>query len=315
MLIYRFPHLEVVEKKGVFQKIDSFPKSGFIISKFTGNESYIFIEDNENSALYFSENKNPLSTKKDYFEAGEKLLHELKTTAVKKTVLSRILSQTFNEQKTISLFHLLEKEYPNAFVYCFSDPILGTWIGASPEVLLKKEKGIFKTTALASTKKVNDLSDWNEKEIEEHHFVEEFIEEKLKLSGLKSIKKTEVFESIAGPVKHLCSEFHFSANATSFEAILKSLHPTPAVCGFPQEKALQQIKRFEKHKREFYAGYIGELNKTKSSIFVNLRCCQITKNQIHLYLGGGYTADSTVLSEWEETENKSKTILDLIQKL
>jgi isochorismate synthase len=36
---------------------------------------------------------------------------------------------------------------------------------------------------------------------------------------------------------------------------------------------------------------------------------------MYLYLGGGYTKDSNPELEWEETENKSKTLLDLVQKL
>ena len=78
-------------------------------------------------------------------QAGEKLVIALQNSEVKKTVLSRIHSQTFDTSKSLELFYLIEKEYPSAFVYCFSDPILGTWLGASPEILLKKEKDIFQT--------------------------------------------------------------------------------------------------------------------------------------------------------------------------
>jgi isochorismate synthase len=48
---------------------------------------------------------------------------------------------------------------------------------------------------------------------------------------------------------------------------------------------------------------------------VNLRCCQVTKGKINLYVGGGYTKDSNPEMEWQETENKSRTILNLVEKL
>jgi isochorismate synthase len=314
MLIYRFPKQEITRKNGGFAKIKTFPKNGFVIQKFKGSDAYVFEEDETQNSFTFLKNQAPLFTKKDYLLVGEKLLHTLKTKEVKKTVLSRIHSQTFDTSKSLELFYLIEKEYPSAFVYCFSDPILGTWLGASPEILLKKEKDIFQTTALASTKNADDPSPWNEKEKKEQEFVRVFINENLQSLGIDAIEQTEVYESFAGPVKHLRSDFHFSSS-NSVETILNCLHPTPAVSGFPQKSALKLIDELEQHKREFYAGYIGEINDGQTAIYVNLRCCQIIENQIHLYLGGGYTRESNPLLEWEETENKSRTILDIIQKL
>ena len=314
MLIYRFPKQEITKKNGGFAKIKTFPKNGFVIQKFKGSDAYVFEEDETQNSFTFLKNQHPLFTKNDYLQAGEKLVIALQNSKVKKTVLSRIHSQTFDTSKSLELFYLIEKEYPSAFVYCFSDPILGTWLGASPEILLTKEKDIFQTTALASTKNADDPSPWNEKEKKEQDYVREFIDCKLQALGIDIIKQTEVHESQAGPVKHLRSDFHFSSSK-SIEAILNCLHPTPAVCGLPQKSALKLIDELEQHKREFYAGYIGEINDEQTAIYVNLRCCQITENKIHLYLGGGYTRESNPLLEWEETENKSRTILDIIQKL
>ena len=314
MLIYRFPNQEITKKNGGFVKIKNFPKNGFVIQKFKGSDAYVFEEDETQNSFTFLKNKAPLFTKKDYLKAGKKLVIALQNSKVKKTVLSRIHSQTFDTSKSLELFYHLEREYPSAFVYCFSDPILGTWLGASPEILLTKEKDIFQTTALASTKNADDPSPWNEKEKKEQAYVREFIDRNLQDLSIDAIEQTEVYESFAGPVKHLRSDFHFSSS-NSVETILNCLHPTPAVSGFPQKSAIKLIDELEQHKREFYAGYIGEINDGQTAIYVNLRCCQIIENQIHLYLGGGYTRESNPLLEWEETENKSRTILDIIQKL
>jgi isochorismate synthase len=48
---------------------------------------------------------------------------------------------------------------------------------------------------------------------------------------------------------------------------------------------------------------------------VNLRCAQITADRAYLFLGGGFTADSVVESEWQETENKARTLLNVIENL
>jgi isochorismate synthase len=57
---------------------------------------------------------------------------------------------------------------------------------------------------------------------------------------------------------------------------------------------------------------IGELQAEELNVYVNLRCGQIIGDELYLYLGGGFTAESDPEKEWEETENKSKTLLDLL---
>jgi isochorismate synthase len=57
--------------------------------------------------------------------------------------------------------------------------LFGTWIGATPEVLLSIENEEVKTISLAGTKKSNDESAWNAKEKEEQAIVTQFIEQTL----------------------------------------------------------------------------------------------------------------------------------------
>ena len=59
---------------------------------------------------------------------------------------------------------------------------------------------------------------------------------------------------------------------------------------------------------------IGIINENSSHIYVNLRCAEIIDHQAFLYLGGGFTKDSNIHSEWEETENKAKTLLNVMKK-
>jgi len=93
------------------------------------------------------------------------------------------------------------------------------------------------------------------------------------------------------------------------------LHPGPAICGTPQETAYNYINQYESHQRDSYCGFIGPMNIAEdSALYVNLRSMRIYKNQVLLYVGGGITIDSEPREEWEETENKSLTLLDVIQK-
>ena len=97
------------------------------------------------------------------------------------------------------------------------------------------------------------------------------------------------------------------------------LHPTPAVNGVPKEQSKRLIKQIElegsNQDRSLYSGFIGLASKTSSKLYVNLRCCQLTKNNAHIYVGGGYTIQSKVENEWEETESKSETLTRIFDLL
>lgn len=315
MLIYRFPGQEIIQKTGCFQLLESEIKEGFIVSNFDGSEKYIFIENESDAEIKILDKEIQSVSKADYLFQGTKLVAAIRHLGIQKTVLSRVLSQEFETSKTLDLFHLLEQNYPKAFVYCFSDENLGTWLGASPEILLQQFGNSGFTIALASTKKPEDNSDWNEKEILEQAFVSEFIGEQLHSIGIQNIEKEGPYDHFAGPVKHLRTDFSFSLDGISVNDVISTLHPTPAVSGLPQNLSLDLIQSLEKHNRELYAGFIGLAASDKASFFVNLRCCQVTKGKINLYVGGGYTKDSNPEMEWQETENKSRTILNLVEKL
>jgi isochorismate synthase len=314
MLLYRFPGKEIVQKMGSFEKQVSFSSSGFIVSSFNGEEKYLFVEKEQQASGI--PNKTIVSVnKEEYLKQGEKLVAAIRNLGIQKTVLSRIETQDFDSEKALDLFYLLEKQYPTAFVYCFFDETLGTWLGASPEILFQKFGNYGFTVALAATKKVTDSSSWNQKETLEQAFVSDFILERLNQIEISDVEQTGPFEHQAGPVKHLKTDFSFSIDSYSSFEIMEALHPTPAVSGLPQAISLELIDSLEKHQRELYAGFIGLVEENQASVYVNLRCCQLSQGKIHLYLGGGYTKDSDPQHEWEETVNKSKTILDLVQKL
>ena len=101
--------------------------------------------------------------------------------------------------------------------------------------------------------------------------------------------------------------------------LIDKLHPTPAVCGLPKETAKQFILKNEGYDREFYTGFLGELNidfrtfkKDNSDLFVNLRCMEVEKNTATIYVGCGITKDSIPEMEYIETVNKSMTIRKVV---
>ena len=180
------------------------------------------------------------------------------------------------------------------------------------------------------TYKENDNVFWGNKEIEEQQLVTDFIENQIKdISTNLQIEKAKTIK--AGTLLHLKSKVDGDLKKeASLQKLIRALHPTPAVCGMPKAPAKAFILEHENYNREFYTGFLGELNletevkprtgrrnienraytvKRKSTqLYVNLRCMQIKDNKALVYVGGGITETSNPENEWEETVAKSKVV-------
>lgn len=313
LLRYRIPGEASIEKEGTFLKIDGLENvNGFIISDFQQQNIFRFEEGSKVSLFQESVQKPVVVSKTEYLQNGSNFLSELKSKGLKKAIFSRVKQLSVPKQKSEQLYQELCSEYPNAFVYEVKSAQLGHWIGATPEVLLQGEMSEVVTVALASTKRSDDNTSWGEKELEEQGLVADFVEDCLKDSNLVYTRSQRA-EHMAGPVKHLINRFTIS-NLQEPVRLLKKLHPTPAVSGLPRKEAIELINNHEVHDRRLYTGFIGLIGK-KHRLYVNLRCAQIIEDDMYIYVGGGYTRDSIVDDEWEETENKAKTISRVIENL
>ena len=314
-LLYRLPFEEVVEKFGCFQKVPFGElHSGFIVSTFNKDEAFLFEEGVESNSTNKLDPETPICYEKsEYMEIGTEFIAEIQTRKLSKAIFSRIKQVSLEIEPRIAFKALCEK-YPNAFVYLISSEFFGTWIGATPETLIACNRDSGHTVALAGTLKSSDQTPWGEKERLEQQYVTDFIHGKLTELGISEIKMDGPHDRIAGPVKHLETSFQFSMHGQTPRNIAEKIHPTPAVSGLPQTEALNLISMHERHNRQLYAGCIGILGE-RTDLFVNLRCAQIIGKEVYLYVGGGFTKDSIVEKEWQETENKSRTLLDVLENL
>ncbi len=316
ILKYRIPGESIVEKIGEFNiDYDTKDPNGFVVGDFISDALYNFQEGIGEGELSFLSEEPYIISKEEYLKDADTVLATFDSTELQKVVLSRIKKVHFNEAKSVMFFNELVKTYPNAFVYLISSRLFGTWIGATPEILLVTALHSGFTMALAGTKKADDTSEWESKEKEEQQFVTDFIQNRLIKNRYENVELSGPFEVVAGPVKHLRTDISFDFDSENALKTIRTLHPTPAVSGLPQKDAISLILETEKHERLFYSGFIGIMGQHKNQLYVNLRCCQIQKGAAYLYLGGGYTKDSIPELEWQETENKSKTLLNILQKL
>lgn len=323
---------------GIFQKndhlyfLETFEEKGFVFAPFDAEEipyiplefADIYVEMVHNKNYYFE--STPLNANsnvgRDYFEElVAKGVEAIEDHQFQKVVLSRreeVAVPNFDIQATMrKMIH----QYPDAFKYCFSHPKVGTWMGATPEQFLKTNGNAIKTVALAGTQLASGAKNpvWKEKEKIEQQLVTDFIVESL--TGLvKEVTLTSPYSVRAGNLWHIKTDITASIKSKKFlKKVITALHPTSAVCGLPKEPAKDFIRINEGYDREYYSGFLGELNidlvtfKTiQTDLFVNLRCMKVTKDKAQVYVGCGITKDSIPEAEYLETVNKSMTMKKIL---
>ncbi|WP_445719244.1 isochorismate synthase [Flavobacterium sp.] len=288
-----------------------FHEGKHVVIPFEGNK---FSQGNlEKLEQKSAENFISETNQKEAFEnLVAKGIEAIKQGEFDKVVLSRKI--VLKEQISIvETFQNLITAYPTAFRYLFCHPKIGLWMGATPEQLVKINQNQFETVALAGTQLYSENVVWATKEIEEQQFVTDYIVTKVK-DKVTQFMVTDAKTVKAGNLAHLKSLISGDLT-TDFHVndLIKTLHPTPAVCGLPKEKTIDFILKNEGYNRKYYAGFLGEYNKNnQTDLFVNLRCLEVENDVVNIYVGCGITKDSNPEKEFVETENKSMTMRNVL---
>jgi len=246
--------------------------------------------------------------------AYEQMIVQAVTTLTRekweKVVLSRRWKTNRHRLDPYELFQRLVAAYPAAAVYLFSDARYGTWLGATPETLLRMDEERLYTMSLAGTRSAAEKEAFSDKEKHEQAVVTDFIDRALRqTAGVYDIQQETPELVPAGEIWHLRTLFKARRKAPfEPEALLQNLHPTPAVVGWPRREALSYLRQVEGYPRQAYTGYFGLTQGDRAHYFVNLRCMQMTVQSLYLYAGGGITHLSDPAREWEETEEKMQTL-------
>lgn len=255
-----------------------------------------------------------------YAEEFAHCLKHLQSQEVDKIVLSRTLHLHMDDSLSAddrrNLYIVACHRYPHSYV-ALIDSGDSAWLIATPEVLLEEKEGTLRTMALAATMSIEEGAhlrpqQWSQKNRREQQIVAEYIASRLTSLGIE-FAPSAIHTKIAGQLVHLCTDFSMNID-DNIGRIIAALHPTPAVCGLPTERAHQLITDIESHQRSYYAGFSGPIRlDTGTHLFVTLRCMHLEGSTARLYAGGGLLADSDVESEWIETQRKLKTMLNVLQ--
>jgi isochorismate synthase len=287
-----------------------------VLDKLKSIRHYTSVEFLNGKGIYVTEMN-------EFTKQVKELQEEIKSGKIKKAVLSRIHIEPKKAKFDVSrLFTELCNKYPNAFVYVFQIPRAGCWIGATPEPLVLVRNDTVETISLAGTQKLDNIPyeeiQWPLKELEEQDIVTQYIENVLLRFNVTDFQKTGPFSQIAGNIVHLKTRFLFDAGLIGHRLgeFVGILHPTPSICGSPQDVSFELLEKIEPHQREYYTGLLGPVNMdNETSLYVNLRCMKVLENKFALYLGAGITSGSVPESEWDETNQKKMTLLSVIEKL
>lgn len=299
--------------------VEGIGQPGFVISPFLPDQiSYTipYAPTARNNAQEQYPFPEASTTREDYYSEIEAIQLSIGRYDDKKIVAARVRVD-YSRMDVAGTFLQLTKTYPDAYVFCFSTPQTGCWIGATPELLLSRHNRKFTTMALAGTRKAYTPGPWDLKNEKEQQMVVAYIEHCLAANSL-NVRNEGPTTRRAGAIEHICSYIEAETEKSDFSLgilrhLLHTLSPTPATAGVPKEDALRIITTNEKFDRAFYGGFCGPFRSIDDfTFFVMLRCGRAEANRFALFAGGGITAMSEKAAEWEETELKLTTLREMI---
>jgi isochorismate synthase len=215
----------------------------------------------------------------------------------------------------------LRTAYPSCFTYLVTGADGTAFAGASPELLIRRSGSFAFAQPMAGSvaRGASDAEDErlardlvaSSKDADEHRLVSRFVVDALEpyamgvaAHGPEVVRFTNI--------QHLATSVETELRAPAADALTlaAALHPTPAVGGWPRERADALIDELEAMDRGWYAGAVGWIEGRGDGEFaVALRCGLLWEDGARLYAGVGVMPDSDPARELEENELKFKALL------
>lgn len=260
-----------------------------------------------------------------YPRAVSQALEEIGADAYEKIVLARGIKLEANEPwQPLDALNRLRERFAGCFTFSFGGGDGRSFIGATPERLLRIRNGQLLTEAIAGSaprgvsagedaKFARGLLE-SDKDQHEHACVRDSILRRLKAVGVAGRAESAPRLLPLANVQHLRTVIEAEVGKdVHLLDILQEMHPTPAVGGTPREDAVPRIKDLEQLDRGLYSGVVGWFNHlNEGEMVVGIRSALIEGNEARLYAGAGIVEGSTPEKETRETELKLRALLDAL---
>jgi menaquinone-specific isochorismate synthase len=251
-------------------------------------------------------------------------VERIRSTAIQKVVLARELTvEAPAAHDPGALFGALRDLFPSCFCFCVGTG-QAAFIGASPELLVRRSGPVAATVALAGTTSrsadpavddhLGEAMLRSPKVRDEHGIVVRRIERGLRPHAVWVHAEPQPFVVKVGNLQHLATPIRAQlAESNSAMELAGFLHPTPAIGGEPREPALRLIGELEGIDRGWYSGPVGWMDTAEDGEFcVGLRSALLRDREAHLFAGCGIVAESDPAAELQESELKFEALLPLL---
>jgi len=257
------------------------------------------------------------SSEQEWIRSVESALEAITTGQVQKVVLARqvkVAGKVPHDQHAIT--GRLREAYPGCFTFCFDN-----LVGASPELLIRRLGEVVDSIPLAGSAPRGKTEDEDlklgqklresAKNLSEHWLTVTSVMDRLAPFCSELISEAEPSLLLLANLQHLSTKVQGRlAGPADALQLTGALHPTAAVCGVPQQGALELIRSLETFERGRYAGPIGWMDRHGDGEWaLALRCASIEGSEARVFAGAGIVAGSDPADELEETRLKLQAML------
>jgi anthranilate synthase component 1 len=255
---------------------------------------------------------------KEYIAAGD----------IMQAVISQRMRRPFAEPP-LSLYRALRSVNPSPYMFFYD---FGEFqvVGASPEILVRKEGAEITLRPIAGTRPRGATREADEalarelladpKEIAEHVMLVDLGRNDVgRVAQTGSVRVTErMIVERYSHVMHIVSnvEGTLQPGISSID-VLRASFPAGTVSGAPKVRAMEIIDELEPTRRGVYAGAVGYISfQDDMDTAIALRTAVVKDGMLYVQAGGGIVHDSTPAGEWQETLNKARALMraaDLVQ--
>jgi menaquinone-specific isochorismate synthase len=256
------------------------------------------------------------ATEIDWIDAVDRAVRRIRHGEAEKVVLARDRVVYSHEPfEATALLRRLRASFPS----CFTFHVAGL-IGASPELLIRREGAQITSLVLAGTARrgrdatedssLGDALLRSAKDLAEHRpavtdvrGVLDALVTQLDVDDHPTLLRLANVQHLA---TRMSGRLHTPVHALHVAGLL---HPTAAVGGTPRDVALAMIAELETIDRGRYAGPVGWVDAAgDGELAIALRCAQLTGARARLFAGAGIVADSLPENELEETRLKLRAM-------